>query len=336
MSPAKIMSSGNITRRSLTAAALGVLAAPVMLRAQAAYPSQLIRIIVPYAAGGTTDIFARLLGERMAAELGQQVIVENIPGAGGNTGTARVAKSAADGYTLLMGTVATHGISPNLYVKIPYDPLGDLDPVAFAVAIPNVTMVSPKTMKATSVKELITEIKASPRGMSYASSGVGTSIHLSGELFLQAAGVKMAHVPYRGSSPALNDLVAGHVDMMIDNLPSAIELVRGGQLRALAVTTAARSAALPDIPTMQEAGLPGFEASSWFALFAPSKTPAPVIEKLNAVILKIQRDPAMKARYDTLGGTMIPMSPADLASHVRAEIAKWGKVIKDAGIKQVE
>ena len=324
------------TRRAVIAASLGALAAPALVRAQGAYPSQLIKIIVPYAAAGTTDIFARLLGERLAAELGQQVIVENIPGAGGNTGTARAAKTAPDGYTLLMGTVATHGISPNLYAKLRYDPLGDLDPVAFAVAIPNVAMVSPKSMKAANVKELIAEIKASPRGLSYASSGVGTSIHLSGELFLQAAGVKMAHVPYRGSGPALNDLIAGHVDMMIDNLPSAIELIRAGNLRALAVTTKSRSAALPDLPTMEEAGLPGFEASSWFALFAPSKTPPAVIEKLNAAIQKIQKEPAVKAKYDQLGGTIIPMSPADLGNHVKAEIAKWGKVIKEAGIKQVE
>jgi tripartite-type tricarboxylate transporter receptor subunit TctC len=324
------------TRRSALRGALGLAACLVSGAAVAqtgGYPSRPVRIIVPFVAGGTTDIFARLVGERLSQSLGQQFIIDNRGGAGGNIGADAVAKADPDGYTLVMGTVGTHAINASLYAKMPYDALTDFAPVAFVAGVPNLMVVNPKNVKATTVQEFVAEAKASPRKLNMASSGNGTSIHLAGELFKQMAGVDMPHVPYRGSGPAINDLVGGQVDVMFDNLPSSIEQVRAGNLRALAVTSAQRSPAIPDKPTLAEAGLPGFEASSWFALFAPKNTPAEVTTKLNQEVRRALEDSAVAKRFADLGGEIRPMSPDDLMRYVRDENVKWAKVVKASGAK---
>jgi tripartite-type tricarboxylate transporter receptor subunit TctC len=297
------------------------------------YPSRPVRIIVPFAAGGTTDIFARLIGEKLSQSLGQQFVIENRGGAGGNIGADAVAKAEPDGYTLVMGTVGTHAINASLYATMPYNPLRDFAPVAYAAGVPNLMVVNPKNVKASSVQEFIAEAKASQRKFNMASSGNGTSIHLSGELFKQITGVEMPHVPYRGSGPAINDLIGGQVDVMFDNLPSSIEHAKAGTLRPLAVTSAQRSPALPDVPTLAESGLPGFEATSWFALFAPKGTPAEITSKLNQEVRKALDTPELRKRFANLGGEIKPMSPDELMAYVRSEHEKWAKVVKTSGAK---
>ncbi|HMO30584.1 tripartite tricarboxylate transporter substrate binding protein [Enterovirga sp.] len=323
-------------RRSLLAAAAasaaaGLVTAPA--RGQGNYPSRVVTIIVPFAAGGTTDIFARFVADRLSQQLGQQFIVENRGGAGGNIGAAAVAKATPDGYTLVMGTVGTHAINSSLYARMPFDPRKDFEPVAFVAGVPNLMVVNPKNVQAKTVQEFIAEAKAGPRKLNMASSGNGTSIHLSGELFKMMTGVEMAHVPYRGSGPAVNDLVAGQVDVMFDNLPSSIEQARAGNLRAIAVTSLKRSAALPDTPTIDESGVPGFQASSWFALFAPKGTPAPIVQKLNEEVRKALENPDTRKRMTDLGAEIQIMTPVELAAYVSAEYEKWAKVVKNAGVR---
>ena len=300
--------------------------------AQDAYPTRPVRLVVPFPPGGTTDIFARLIGEKLTQALGQPVVIENRGGAGGNIGADAVAKARPDGYTLLMGTVGTHAINASLYENMPYDPLTDFAPVAFAAGVPNIMVVSPKVVKATNVQEFIAEAKESGK-FNFASSGNGSSIHLTGELFKQVTGLTMTHVPYRGSGPALNDLIGGQVQVMFDNLPSSIQHVRAGTLRALAVTSANRSPALPNLPTLAESDLAGFEATSWFALFAPKGTPAEIVTKLNAEVRKALDTPELKKRIEDLGGEIKSMSPDELMAYVRQEHAKWANVVKTSGAK---
>ena len=297
------------------------------------WPSKPVKIVVPYTPGGATDIFARFVAQKLSQSLGQQFVVDNRPGAGGNIGADIVAKSEPDGYTLVMATVATHAINPSLYARMPYDAVHDFEPVAFVAGVPNVMEVNPKNVKATTVAEFIAEAKAAPGKFSVASSGNGTSIHLSAELFKQMTGVDMVHVPYRGSAPAVNDLIAGQVDVMFDNLPASIQHIRAGSLRPLAVTSAQRSPALPDVPTVAESGVPGYEASSWFALYAPAKTPKEIVERLNAEVRKALEDPDMHKRFADLGGDIRPMSPAELGAFQKAELEKWAKVVKLSGAK---
>src|SRR5437660_7664528 len=249
------------------AAALLVVAAPVAL-GQAAYPTKPVRLVVPYPPGGTTDLLARAAAQKLSEAWGQQVIVANRPGAAGNIGAELVARSAPDGYTLLMGTVGTHAINASLYAKMPYDHVKDFAPVILVAGVPNVLVVNPQ-LPVNTVPGLVAYAKANPGKLNFASSGSGTSIHLSGELFKTMTGVQMTHVPYKGSAPALTDLIGGQVQLMFDNLPSALPQIKGGKLRAIAVTSTKRAPALPDIPTMAESGLPGFEASSWFGVLAP-------------------------------------------------------------------
>jgi len=313
-------------------AALGATAAPAASPADN-YPSRIVKMIVPFPAGGTTDIFARHIGDRLAKALGHNFVIDNRGGAGGNIGSDAVAKADPDGYTLLMGTVGTHAINHSLYARMPYDALKDFAPVAFAAGVPNVLVVNPKNVKATTVQELIAEAKSAPKKLNFASSGNGTSIHLSGEMFKQMTGVDIVHVPYRGSAPAVNDLIAGQVDLMFDNLPSSIQQVRGGNLRAIAVTSAKRSSALPDTPTIAESGVPGFEASSWFAIFAPAKTPKEIVDKLNAEVLKILADPEVRSRFAEIGGEIRMYKPDELRAFVQSEIEKWAKVVKASGAK---
>ncbi|QTL04524.1 tripartite tricarboxylate transporter substrate binding protein [Aquabacter sp. L1I39] len=332
------MTSFRARRRTLRALAASFLLAAGSLAstgafAQSDYPNRAIRMVVPFAPGGTTDIFARILAEHMGTILGQQVIVDNKPGAGGNTGAAGVARSEPDGYTILMGTVGTQAINPFLYTKMPYDAEKDFLPVAFAAGVPNVLEVNPKNVKATTVKELIAEAKAAKQPMTMASSGNGTSIHLSGEMFQQMTGVKFVHVPYKGSGPMVNDLVGGQVDLSFDNLPSSIAQIRAGNLRPIAVTSAERSAALPDVPTIAESGVPGFDASSWFAIFAPAGTPKAIVDKLNAAANKSLGEAAVKQRYAEVGAQMNVMTPDQLGAFVKAEQAKWSKVVKESGAK---
>ena len=296
------------------------------------YPSKPIRIVVPFPAGGTTDLIARAAAQKLTESLGQPVVVDNRPGAGGNIGAELVAKSAPDGYTLLMGTVGTHAINASLYPKMPYDHVRDFAPIILIAGVPNVLVVN-LSLPVNSVQELIAYGKANPGKLNFASSGNGTSIHLSAELFKTMTGVQMAHIPYKGSAPAIQDLAGGQVQLMFDNLPSALPLIKAGRLKALAVTSKTRAAVLPDVPTVAESGLPGFEASSWFGLLASAGTPQPVIAKVNAEIAKWLATPEAREKLTTQGANVAGGTPEDFARHIAAETAKWQKVVKDSGAK---
>jgi len=297
-----------------------------------AYPTKPIRLVVPFPAGGATDILAREVAKHLTDAWGQSVVVDNRPGAGGNIGSELVAKAAPDGYTLEMGTVGTHAINASLYSKMPYDHVRDFVPVILVAGVPNVLEVNP-ALPVNSVQELIAYAKANPGKLNFASSGSGTSIHLSGELFKVMAGVQMMHVPYKGSAPALQDLIGGQVQLMFDNLPPSLPQIKAGKLRALAVTSAARAPALPDTPTVAEAGLPGFEASSWFGVLAPAGTPPEIVNKLNAEIAKWLASPGAKEKLANVGANIAGGTPEDFARHIQAETAKWAKVVKESGAK---
>ena len=296
------------------------------------FPSKPIRIVVTFPLGGAPDILARLIGAKMQENWGQPVVVDNKPGAGGNIGAEFVARSPADGYTLVMGTVGTHAINASLYSKMPYDPIKDFAPVILVASTPNLLVVNPG-VPAKSVQELIALAKAKPGELSYGSPGIGTSIHVSGELFNTMAGVKTVHVPYKGRQFAIPDLLAGQIQFMFDNMPSALPVAKEGKLRALAVTSAKRHPAAPDIPTMAESGLPGFEATSWFAVYAPAGTPPDVVAKLNAEIDRILALPDVREKLGGIGLDVVGGPPDQLAAFTRAELAKWSKVVKDAGAK---
>jgi tripartite-type tricarboxylate transporter receptor subunit TctC len=310
------------------AGALGL--SPFAVQAQAAFPSKALTIVVPFSAGGTTDILARVVGQYMSKDLGQPVIIDNRAGAGGNIGAQMVARAAPDGYTLLMGTVGTHAINQSLYKKMPFDPIKDFAPITRVALVPNLLVANPG-QPYKNVKELIAYAKANPGKVTFASSGSGTSIHLSGEMFSQMAGVEMQHIPYKGSAPALTDLLGGQTAIMFDNMPSVIGHVKAGKLRPLAVTTPQRSPALPDVPTIAEAGVPGYSATSWFGLLAPANTPAPVIAKLNASILKALADPEVKKKMAEQGAEPHGEKPEQFAEFIRSETAKWGQTVKKSG-----
>ena len=321
-------------RRTLLAALAASLAAalaPVAF-AQPAYPTKPILIVVPFPPGGTTDILARAAAQKMTEAWKEQAVVDNRPGAGGNIGAELVARSPADGYTLLMGTVGTHAINASLYAKMPYDHVKDFAPVILVAAVPNVLVVHP-SVPATTVAELIAYAKANPGKLNFASSGSGTSIHLAGELFKVMAGVQMTHVPYKGSAPAIADLLGGQVQLMFDNLPSALPQIRAGKLRALAVTSSQRAAALPDVPTIAESGLPGYEASSWFGLLAPAGTPADIVAKINGEVARWLASPEAKEKLLAQGANAAGGTPEDFARHIATETAKWQKVVRESGAK---
>jgi tripartite-type tricarboxylate transporter receptor subunit TctC len=292
------------------------------------YPTRPVHWIVPYPPAGTTDILARLIGQYMSEHLGQQVIIENKPGAGNNIGTEAVVNSPADGYTLLLVNPA-HGINATLYKKLSFNVLRDIAPVAGITRVPNVMEINPN-FPAKTVAEFIAYGKAHPGKINMASSGNGTSVHMSGEMFMAMTGIKMTHVPYRGAGPALTDMIAGTVDVMFDNLPSSIEHIRAGKLRALAVTTDKRSKALPDVPTVAET-VPGYEASAWFGIGVPKGTPQEIIDKLNKVVNEALADPKMQARLADLGGAPMPGTPADFGKVMADETAKWKKVVEFSG-----
>ncbi|WP_414636858.1 Bug family tripartite tricarboxylate transporter substrate binding protein [Aquabacterium sp.] len=322
-----------LTRRRLATAAALLLAAP-MSQAQtgaASYPSRPIHIVVTFSTGGAPDILARLIGERLQASWGQSVIVDNKPGAGGNTGADAVAKSAPDGHTIVVGTVGTHSINGALYAKMPYDMVKDFAPITLLATTPNMLVVH-NGVPAKTLPEFIALGKREGK-MSFASSGSGTSIHVSGELFKTMTGIDMQHIPYKGRATAIPDVLGGRVTMMFDNMPSSLPLVREGKLRALGVTSAKRSAAAPDIPTIAEQGLPGFDAVSWFALFAPAGTPKPIVDKLQLEVKKILDAPDTAKRLAEAGLDAVGSTPDELAAYQRAEITKWAKVVKDSGAK---
>jgi len=296
------------------------------------YPAKPIRLVVPFPAAGTTDILAREVAQRLSVLWGQSVVVDNRPGAGGNIGSDLVAKSAPDGYTLLMGTVGTHAINPSLYSKMPYDHVKDFTPVILVAGVPNVLEVTP-SLPVNSVADLIKLAKEKPGQLNFASSGSGTSIHLSGELFKAMAGVDMTHVPYKGSAPAITDLMGGQVQLMFDNLPSSLGQIKAGKLRAIAVTSAQRAAALPNVPTIAESGVPGFEASSWFGILAPAGTPPAIVARINADVNQWLQSAEAKDKLLAQGAVAAGGTPADFAAHIRAETEKWAKVVKISGAK---
>jgi tripartite-type tricarboxylate transporter receptor subunit TctC len=328
-----------LTRRPVlsAAAALVLSLTGLAASAQTAWPTKPVKILVPFAPGGTTDILARAIAPDLSKAFGQQFVVENKGGAGGNLGTEIVAKSPGDGYTLLMGTVGTHGINKALYPKLPYDPFKDFAPITLVAGVPNVMVVNvDKAManKINNVNDFIKYAKANPGKLNMASSGNGTSIHLAGELFKSKTGIFMAHIPYRGSGPALLDLAAGNMDVMFDNLPSAMQLIKGGKIKALAVTSSQRSAALPDVPTVEEAaGIKGFEASSWFGLLAPAGTPSDVVSRIQQEVAKSLATPAMKERLATLGAIPSGNTPAQFTALIDSEHKKWAEVVKASGAK---
>ncbi|MBX3662982.1 MAG: tripartite tricarboxylate transporter substrate binding protein [Burkholderiales bacterium] len=307
-------------------------AAAVPAQAASAYPNRPIRIIVAYTPAGTTDILARTVGQKMSEAWGQTVIVDNRPGANGNIGTEIAAQATADGYTLLMGTAATHGINNTLYPTLKWDAVRDFAPVSLTARVPNILVVN-NSLPVKSVKDLIAFGKGNPGKLNHGSPGLGSTGHLSAELFKSAAGLQMTHVPYKGSAPTLADLIAGQIQVVIDNMPPYLPHVQSGKIRALAVTTAQRSSAAPNLPTLQEAGVAGYEAGSWFGLLAPAKVPKDIVARLSAENDRILKLPDVRERLSAQGAEPVGGKPEEFAAFIRSEQVKWRKVIQDAGIK---
>ena len=320
-------------------AAIGsvLLAATTPVTAQTAWPAKPVRIVVPFAPGGTTDILARAVAPELSRALGQQFVVDNRAGAGGNLGADIVAKSPPDGYTLLMGTVGTHAINKSLYNKLPYDPQKDFAPITLVAGVPNVMEMNADTAKRLgidTVPDFIQYARSHPGQLNMASSGNGTSIHLAGELFKSMTGTFMTHIPYSGSGPALLGLLSGQVDVMFDNLPSSMPQIKGGKLKAFAVTSSQRSAAMPDLPTIEEAGrLKGFEASSWFGLLAPAGTPPEIVNRIQAEVAKSLNSAAVKEKMLAQGAIPSGNTPAEFTRFIDAEIRKWAPVVRASGAK---
>jgi len=341
------MSLKSITRRTLirtmarTLGAVSVTTFSALLAlpsfAQSTWPNRPVKIIVPFSAGGTTDILARAIAPELTKAFGQAFVIENRGGAGGNIGADLVAKSPADGYTILMGTVGTHGINQSLYAKMPFDPIKDFAPITLVAGVPNVMVMNAekaRTLGINNVPDFIRYAKANPGKLNMASSGNGTSIHMAGELFKSMTGIYMVHFPYRGSSPALLDLVAGNTDVMFDNLPSALQHIKSGRLKAFAVTSSQRSAVLPDVPTVEEAAkLNGFEASSWFGLLAPAGTPPDIVNRIQQEVSKSLNTPAIKEKLMLQGAIPGGNTPQDFTKMIASETTKWAKVVKDSGAK---
>ncbi len=329
------------TRRLVSSTLLALLALAPMAGAQAqgGWPTKPVRIVVPFAPGGTTDILARATAAELTKAFGQPFVVDNRAGAGGNIGTEVVAKAAPDGYTLLMGTVGTHGINKALYDKLAFDPVKDFAPITLVAGVPNVMVMNADKARAlgiTNVQQFITYAKANPGKLNMASSGNGTSIHMAGELFKAMTGSYMVHFPYRGSGPALMDMVGGNMDVMFDNLPSAMQQIKAGKLTALAVTSTERSAALPDVPTVEQAGGPalkGFEASSWFGLLAPAGTPPEIVNAIQREVAKAIASPAVKEKLLAQGAIPSGNTPQEFARLIDSELRKWAPVVKTSGAK---
>ena len=325
-----------INRRTLlrgAAVAMLLVAAPCIAQAPAStWPNKPIRYIVPFAPGGTTDILARTIGERLGAALGQPIVVENKPGQGGSIGAAELARAAPDGYTIGGGTISSHAINATLYDKLSYDPITSFAPITLYVTQPNVLLVHP-SVPAKDLREFIALLKTSPNKYSFGSAGNGTSQHISGELFKAMAGVNMQHIPYRGSGQMMPELLGGTLTVAFDNIATAMPHVNAGKLRALAVTSVTRSVVAPDVPTMAEAGLAGYDISSWQAVFAPAGTPAPIVERLYTEIARILKTPDIQKRLTDLGLNISETTPAQLTALIKSDVPRLGKIVKESGAK---
>nr|WP_244303688.1 tripartite tricarboxylate transporter substrate binding protein [Acidovorax delafieldii] len=309
-----------------------MLTAPARAQPESTWPSKPIKWVVPFPPGGAMDLIARTLGERAASELGQPVVIENRPGAGGNIGADHVAKQPADGYTIMITSI---GMATNraLYPKLTYDPVKDFAPVSLLAMVPNVLVVNAASSVERTVKEVIARAQKAPGKLTYASAGNGTSIHLAGEVFASMAGVQITHIPYKGSGPAVTDMLGGQVDLMFDSITSARPHIQSGKLRALAVTTARRSAALPDVPTLAEAGVTGYEVSPWFAVFVRAGTPPEVIARLNKVLNTAMKQPETLRKLEGVGAEPIGSTPQELAAHLNHELDRWGQLIRQRQIR---
>jgi tripartite-type tricarboxylate transporter receptor subunit TctC len=301
------------------------------LQAQS-YPAKPIRIVVPVATGGIADYYSRVIGAKMQEAWGQPVIVENRAGGGGNIGSDIVAKSAPDGYTMVMGFVGSHAVNPFLIKNMPYDPQRDFVPVAMTIEAEGMLAVHP-SVPVNTVADLIALAKAQPGKLSYASGGIGTASHLAGELFKSMTGTDIVHIPYKGNAPAITDLIGGQTQLTFATMPTVVPHVRAGKLRGVAVIGSSRSAAAPQLPTIAESGVPGFSVNNWIGLFAPAGTPMDIVRKVNAEVMRIMRLPEVTKRMEVEGERFTPNTPEEFGAFVRAEIAKWGKVVKDAGLK---
>ncbi|MDM0110397.1 tripartite tricarboxylate transporter substrate binding protein [Variovorax sp. J22R24] len=321
-------------RRPLAAvvAAFGALGCSVVLAQTDAYPTKAIKWIVPFPPGGAMDSIARTLGEQMSRQLSQPFVIENRAGAGGNIGAESVAKASPDGYTMI---IVANGMAVNkfLYGKLSYDSVKAFSPISLLAVVPNVLVTNAAQSKGKTVAEVIAQAKAQPGKVTFASAGNGTSIHLAGELFASMANVEMLHVPYKGSGPAVTDLIGGQVDYMFDSVTSAMPHIQSGKLRAIAVTTVTRSSALSNVPTIAEAGLPGYELSPWFAAYMPAGTPDAIVAQMNEALLEAMKTPTVKARFAAIGAEPIGSTPKQLAVHLDAEMLKWGKIIQTRGIR---
>ena len=296
------------------------------------YPVKPIRIVVPFPAGGIADLFARVIGQKFSEAWGQPVVVDNRPGAGGNIGAEIVAKSPADGYTLVMGSIGTHSVNVSLFSKLAFDPVRDFAPVALVMEAEGLLVLHP-SVPAKSVKELIALARARPGQVAYASAGHGTAGHLSGELFKSMAKVDMVHVPYKGNVPAITDLMAGQTSLLFATMPTVLPQVQAGRLKALAVTSSTRSPAAPELPTIAEAALPGYSVTNWIGLFAPAGSPRDIVGKLNGETIRIMQAPDIRKRLANEGAKFTAKTPEEFGAFVRSEIAKWAKVVKEAGIR---
>lgn len=316
----------------VTGAAMAAFPAAQAQQAAADWPNKPIRWIVPFPPGGAMDAIARTLGDKAGKTLKQSFVIENKPGAGGNIGADFVAKQPADGYTMMITSIGMATNKP-LYGKLPYDPVKDFAPVSLLAVVPNVLVTNATQPNVKTVSDLIAAARKEPGKLTYASSGNGTSIHLAGELFTSLAKVEMLHIPYKGSGPAVSDLLGGQVNYMFDSITSARPHIASGKLRALAVTTAKRSTSLPNVPTISEAGLPGYEVSPWFAVFMPAGTPKPIIDKLHTALMDAMKQPDVRARFESIGAETVGSTPEELSAHLARESDRWTKLINERGIK---
>ena len=317
--------------RSLRVAAGLMLCALALPLCAQVYPAKPIKVVVPYAPGGNMEHWRATL-EKVSQLVGQPLVMENRAGAGGNIGSDYVAKSPADGYTLLIGTIGTHAINASVYARMPYDVIKDFTPVVLLATMTNVAVVNPAT-PVRSIQEFIDYARSRAGGLNFGSPGNGSSAHLTGELFKQVTGISMQHVPYKGSAPALMDLIAGRIDIMFDNIPLPLPHIKAGKLRALAVTSAQRSPALPDLPTLAEAGVPGFDVSSWYGIYAPAGLPQDMAAKLNARFNEALRTPEIQERLASQGWTVVGGTPEQFAAHTQAELERWARVVKSANVR---
>jgi tripartite-type tricarboxylate transporter receptor subunit TctC len=311
--------------------AMGLLLCVFNATAVDTYPSQPIKWVVPFPPGGAMDTMARTLGESLSVSMKQPVVIENRPGAGGAIGSGMVAKAAPDGHTMMIVSIG-HAVNPSIYPKLSYDATKDFEPVSLVGIVPNLLVAHP-SVKANNVKELIALAKAQPGKLTYASAGNGTTVHLAAELFNSMAGVDIMHVPYKGSAPAVTDLMGGQVDIMFDSLSSAKPYVESGKLKALAVTTVKRSSVFPNVPTIAESGIPGYELSGWYAVFVPAKTPKAIVDRLNAELVKALKQASVRARFAQIGAEPVGSSPQELANTLKTETTRWAKIVRERNIK---